>query len=246
MEPTPAIPPFVFVDDRKYVLAETEECPKPEIFEKLTLPPRNVSQWVQWRLLLRRETDLTGVALILGFNGGFVTLFAFGDPGFTRFACYMMIVMSPWWVHVFFAIKRIYRVGRNHGNIIWLLQSGTVGKGHFFGMNSTGRKICNAAEMRLKYQFTTQEGNTYNMCFCTEDIKKVIKLSDESLKLILYDSEEPDQNVLFDSLPKGIWFDDFNGMFRTHPLPFIEQGSWLCAALVGIPAVTVAVAMFLC
>jgi hypothetical protein len=63
------IPPFVFAYGRKYVLAETEELPEPEMFAKLTPPPRNVSAAVRWRMYLRQEMELLTLAVFIGLLG---------------------------------------------------------------------------------------------------------------------------------------------------------------------------------
>jgi len=74
----------------------------------------------------------------------------------------------------------------------------------------------------------------------------LIKLSDESLKLIFYDPAEPSRTLLFDTLPKGIVFDDLNATFCTSPLLIVWQVFYLCLAFAAIPMITLAVIIFLC
>jgi hypothetical protein len=142
--------------------------------------------------------------------------------------------------------SRIYSGRHETLNALQLLQNGLAGKGRFVGLCSTGKKIDNAAEMQLQYQFTIQEGNTYNASFCMANVKKIMELSDESLKIIFYDPVQPKRNVLFDTLPKGIEFDDLDGIFRTHPLFLITQLLWLCFGIAVFPIIFLGVIAFLC
>jgi len=144
MEPDATIPPFVFVEGRKYVLADPAELPEPEIFERLTPPPRNVSPSVRWRLLLRQESYLFVIALCMGICCTLGMMLVLGnDVGF------MMAIALPMLPLLVTYVPRIYSGIRETSGIIRLLQDGFVGKGRFFGMCSTGKKIDNLAEIQL-------------------------------------------------------------------------------------------------
>ena len=244
MDTESTILPFVFVDGRKYVLDETEELPEPEILGKLTPPPRNVSPSVRWRLFLCREMELLGIAVSMGilFTTGACFLFGgvFGD-----FSTLILVIVLPILPYTLAGIGRVYSGMRASSNHIQLLQDGLISKGRFYGMGSTGKKVDNVLEMQLKYQFTTQDGNTYNARFVA-DMRQVIKLSGESIKLIFYDPTQPNKHLLFDTLPKGVDFDGENGTFFTRLSYLILQMLWLCIAFSAIPVITLAVALFLC
>ena len=247
METEQTIPPFVFVDGRKYVLAETEELPEPEMLAKLTPPPRNVSPAVRWRLYLRHEMEILTLAVLFGaYSGvGIFYLFIFGGNLATLNACLTMMVAPTLPIAYVFA-SRVY-LGRHETlNMLQLLQDGLAGKGRFVGLCSTGKRIDNAPEMQLKYQFTTQEGNTYNASFCMANAKKIMELSTESLKLIFYAPAKPSRNVLFDTLPKGIEFDDENETFCTKSSFLITQILWVCFGVAVFPIIFFAVVVFLC
>jgi len=243
METEPSIPSFVFVDGRKYVLAETEELPEPEMLAKLTPPPRNVSASVRWRLYLRHESELLALALLLGLYSSVGMLLILGEDDFVKGLIIAMAAPTLPYVYVF--TTRIYSEIRETLNMLQLLQDGLAGTGRFAGMCSTKKKVDNKPEMQLKYQFTTQEGNTYNASFCMVNVKKIMELSTESLKLIFYDPVKPSRNVLFDTLPKGIEFDDLDGIFRTHSSFLITQILWLCFCVAVFP-VFFAVIVFGC
>jgi hypothetical protein len=248
---TPTIPPFVFVDGRKYVLAEDEERPQPEIFEKLTPPPRNVTAWVKWRLRLRRKTELLFIAFFVGSccSGGI--LLALGNKFAITFMAAMCIPILP---IAFIMIQRCLSDLRKSASDLRLLQIGFVGKGRFFGMCSSKKTVHNFPEMQFKYQFTMEDGNSYNTSFSMTDLmtdmmqytEKMRGLSDESLKLIFYDPVKPSLNLLFDSLPKGIRFDDSEEKFCTAPSLLIVQILWLCATFAAVPLIVLTVYAFLC
>jgi hypothetical protein len=245
MKTESTILPFVFVDGRKYVLAETEALPEPEIFGKLTPPPRKVSSQVHWRLYFRHEMELLCIAVFIGLCSSVGMLFAFGgDAGV--FATMMTVMCLPALPIIVQSASRIYLGRYETANILQLLQDGFAGKGRFTGLCATGKKIDNAAEMQLKYQFTTQEGNTYNAAFCMANVKKIMALSDESLKLIFYDPAQPRRNMLFDTLPKGIEFDDESAAFRTKSSFLITQILWLCFGAAIFPVIFLVVIVFLC
>ena len=233
------IPPFVFVDGKKYVLAEAEERPEPDIFSKLTQPPRNVSSVVRWRLFLCREGDLWLLAFFLGalFCSGLSFLLGDDIPFFGFFTVFFVSVLP----FVLISIDRTYSAMRASSNTIQLLQDGLAGKGRFFGMCATGKKVSHAVEMQLQYQFTTHDGDTCNAFFQEIDANKLIKISDESLKLIFYDPMQPNRNVLFNTLPKGIEFDEENGTFYTRPSFLMIQVLWLGIAFSAIPLIVCAV-----
>jgi hypothetical protein len=250
---TPPIPPFVFVDGRKYVLAEDEERPVPEIFDKLTSPPRNVTAWVKWRVRLRRKMELQFTAFFAGCCCCAGILWALGVNAmiFNAFIGAMCIPMIP---IVFIMAQRCLSDMRKSASDLQLLQNGFVGKGRFFGMCSTVKTVHNFPEMQFKYQFAMEDGNSYNTSFSMTDLmtdvmqhaKNMRALSDESLKLIFYDPTKPKRNLLFDALPKGIWFDDSAATFRTAPLLLIIQILWLCVAFAAVPMITLTVYAFSC
>ena len=245
MEPPPAISPFVFVDGRKYILAETEERPEPEIFGKLTPPPRTVSPLVRWRVLLRSEMELLLIVLCMGTVCTVGILYLLGGD-FAAFAGFLIVPLVPLLPIAFMKATKVILTMRQTTGIIWLLQNGLAGKGRFFGMGATGKTVDNFAEVQLQYQFTTEDGNTRNAFFVTAEIKKAMALADESFKLIFYDPAQPNRNLLFDSLPKGIVFDEFDGIFRTSPMLLYVQILWLCFVFAVVPAIIFVVATFLC
>jgi len=254
MDTESTIVPFVFVDGRRYVLAETDELPEPEILGKLTPPPRNVSSSMQWRLILCREGELNIVATFLGAFFCFGTLFLLGgDLG--DFASWMLAIGVPILPYVLICVNRICSGMRESSSIIQFLQDGLVGKGRFYGMAPTGKKHHTSGklsdnaripEIHMKYQFAMQDGNTHNAFLTVTDMRQFIRLSDDSLKLFFYDPAQPNRNLLFDTLPKGIDFDEETGTFCTRPAVLLTQIVWLCVAFSAIPAITFAVAAFLC
>jgi len=244
-ETTATIPPFVFVDGRKYILADAEELPEPEIFARLTPPPRNVSQLVQWRLLLCRESDMLMIAIFIGALCGYGLGMLFIDS-FEFVGFIMAGIIFPMSFFVISALFRIRSTVRNRSKIVHLLQNGFVGKGRFVGMRSTGKTVDNFTEVELKYQFTAEDGNTRNAFIFVTEMYQLITLSSESLKLIFYDPAGPSRNLLFDTLPKGIKFDEDTGTFCTSPLLLMGQIVGLCIAMAAIPVIIFGVYMFLC
>ena len=245
METETAVPPFVFVEGRKYILAETEELPEPEIFAQLTPPPRHISSQVRWRLLLCCESELLMIAMVIGgYCGcGLGMLFIDGFALLASMVAVFFLSMSPL---VIFALFRIHSAVRKRPNIIHLLQNGFVGKGRFVGMRSTGKTVDSCMEVELKYQFTAEDGNTRNAFIFVTDMQKLLTLSSESLKLIFYDPIGPSRNLPFDTLPKGIQFDDATGTFYTNTWFLIGQILGLCIAVTAIPAIIFGVYVFLC
>ena len=238
MEPDSPIAPFVFVDGRKYILAETEERPEPEIFAKLTPPPRNASPFVRWRIFFRREGDLLLIVFAMSILCSCGALYVMGAEIVAGFILATLTSLLPF---VYSATNRVISAMRESTGLIQLLQSGLIGKGRFHGMCATGKKVDNFAEVQLKYQFSVEDGNSYNASFMVANIKQIMELADESLKLIFYEQAQPNRNLLFDSLPKGIWFDEFDAMFRTSPLAIYTQVLGLCIAAWALPAICFAV-----
>ena len=238
--------PFIFVDGKKYVLDEDEERPEPEIFGKLTPPPREVSKAVEWRLFLCREGDLLLLAFFTGVLLCSGTLFIFGGD-FRHFASWILGgVVVPMLPFVLVAAHRISAGMRGSVMVIQFLREGLIGKGRFFGMKATGKVSRNAPEIEWRYQFTSEDGNTRNAYFVVTDIWKSLELTDESLKLILYDAIQPNRNILFDTLPRGIEFNETTGTFYTNPWFLMMQAFWLCFAFSAVPAIILLVAVFLC
>jgi hypothetical protein len=246
METESTIPPFVFVDGRKYVLADIEELPVPEMFEKLTPPPRNISASVRWRLYLRHEIELLTLAVFTGLGGCMIAMWMFAEIGVAVMCHIMMVVALPLLPIACLFASRIY-VGRHETfNALRLLQDGLVSTGRFVGICATEKKVDNAVLMLLTYQFTLQDGNTYNASFYMANVKKIMALSTESLKLIFYDPAQPNQNMLFDTLPKGIEFDEIDGIFRTKSSFLITQILWLCFGVAVFPIIFSLIIVFLC
>jgi hypothetical protein len=245
METESTIPPFVFVDGRKYVLAETEELPEPEMFAKLTPPPRNVSSTVRWRLYLRHEMELFTLAVFVGGAVSTVmTLILAADaPHVCGLVGTMFCSLLPF---AYFAASRVYSGRHETRNALQLLQDGLAGKGRFAGICATEKVVDKVAEMKLTYQFTTQNGNTYNASFCMANVKKIMSLSTEKPKLIFYDPVKPSRNVLFDTLPKGIEFDEIDEVFRTKQSFLVVQILWLCFGVAVFPLIFGSVYAFLC
>ena len=244
METESAIPPFVFVDGRKYILAEDEELPERELLTKLTCPPRNISALVRWRLYLRQETDLYLLALYAGVLGSACTLRMFGvEAVLNGLMLTFTIVMLP---YAYIAASRIYSGRHETMNVLRLLQIGLASCGRLVDLISTGKKVDNAVEIQLKYQFTTHEGSTFNTSFCTANINTIMKLSSETQKIIFYDPAQPRRNILFDALPEGIEFDDLDGIFRTNLSFLMTQLLWLCFMIAILPMICLFVFIFLC
>jgi len=239
------IVPFTFVDGRKYILAETEELPEPEIFARLTPPPRTVSQLTQWRLFLSRELELLVIATVVGALCGcglgmwFIEGFAFIGSMIGAF----FLIISP---SIVSALFRIRLAARNSSNIIHLLQNGLVGKGRFYSMASTGKTVNGLMEVELKYQFTAADGKTRYASLCVTEMRKLLELSSESLRLVFYDPVGASRNLLFDTLPKGTKFDSTSATFCTSPWFLIGQIFGLCIAVAAIPAIIFGVYVFLC
>ena len=238
MEPDSPISPFVFVDGRKYILAETEKRREPEIFAKLTPPPRNVSPLVQWRIFLSREGDLMLITLSVSILGSSGVLCVLDGGIFLGFMAATLVSLLPF---AYTATIRVISAMRKSTGTIQLLQNGLPGRGRFCGMCATGKKVDNFAETQLKYQFSMEDGNSYNASFTTANIKQVMELADESLKLVIYDPAQPNRNLLFDALPKGIWFDENDEVFRTSLVPIYLQVLGLCLAAFALPAIFCAV-----
>jgi len=239
------IPPYVFVDGRKYILADAEELPEPEMFARLTPPPRNVSQLIQWRLFLSRESELLLIATVIGALCGcglgmlFIEGFAFIGSMIGVFFLTMLPVIIP-------AIFRIRSAARKRSNIIHLLQNGLVGKGRFYSMASTGKTVDNLTEVELKYQFTAADGKTRYASLCVTEMRKLLALSSDSQRLVFYDPIGASRNLLFDSLPKGTKFDSATATFCMSPWFLIGQILGLCIAVTAIPAIIFGVYVFLC
>ena len=244
-ETTITISPFIFVDGRKYILADPEELPEPEIFSRITPPPRNISPLVLWRLFLCRESELLLIATFIGMCCGCGLGWLFID-GFAFVGFIIMGTILPMFLFVLNAVMRILLAARKRLNIIHLLQNGLIGKGCFVGMASTGNREDNLPEIELKYQFTSEDGNTRSAFHCVTDMRKLMELSSASQKLILYDSIGPSRNLLFDTLPKGIDFDEATQTFYTSLSFLVVQIFGLCLAVSIVPAIIFGIYVLLC
>jgi hypothetical protein len=124
--------------------------------------------------------------------------------------------------------------------ILRLLQNGEVGKGYFIEMEPTGMVINGKPVMKLHYQFTANDGEIHDAFVKTCNTKK---LTDASLKPFFYDVMQPNKSVLFDSLPNGIHFDEFDRTFRANPLisflPILFFGLFLAELVVLIYAIAI-------
>lgn len=131
--------------------------------------------------------------------------------------------------------------GMAHGlKALFLLQYGEIGKGHIIDMEPTGTVINNNPEMKLHYQFTANDGETYNAFAKTCN---TTKLTDDSVEPLFYDAMEPNRSVLLDSLPNGIRIDELDGSFRANPLriffPLLFCGLFFVELIILIYAVII-------
>lgn len=221
---------FVIVDGKKFVLAQDEQSkpggPEPEIFQRLTEPPRNVSFAARMTLLW-----CNGLVPQIGwFLVCFILFFAIiAGHAFTEMSDHGELVDGLGFV--IFGLNFVTFLLGGTGMILYgffkgrntlrLLRDGEVGRARFVGMKETGLRVNNEMMMKLHFTFTASDGQDYDVHVKTLETKKLL---DDAVEPLFYDPADPKNAILLDSIPSKIRFDDmertFNGSATAALLPF--------------------------
>ena len=84
---------------------------------------------------------------------------------------------------------------------IQVLKVGEIAKGKFLHQEATNTKINKQTVYKLFFEFTANDGKTYQVVAKTH---KTHRLLDEELEALVYDPANPSNAVVLDALPNGI------------------------------------------
>jgi len=218
--------------------APKEEKPKPlkqyadpPILHHISSTPREVP--LSLRLYLRLYSGDSPVALIGWLIAGFG--FAFTTVGLAipdLLGKLIFIGLSlPFGVAGLYLVFYVWFI--SGPKVIHFVQNGTATKTRHFATWPTGKKNEDQPEMQVDFEYQV-DGQKYTASAQGYDISR---LTDTPCKVVLYDPIEPMQSILLDTLPRGIYFDEWTGQFRVNPLwcvPSLLAAIFVCGEIVAM------------
>lgn len=222
--------------------------PEPEIFRRLTDPPRDLSPEARITLLWAN-----GLVPTIGYWLVFIILLfavfvganlvdaglgrgnAFRGPDGTLDS-YLFGFMFGFNVVLFLGvgIGLVVYGYRKGAEAVRLLRDGELGRARFVGMEETDMQVNERPVMKLRFTFTASDGRDYDAYVKTIETKRLL---DDPVEPLFYDSADPNRSVLLDALPGKIRFDEMKQVFEdaswrvVQPLLF---GTLIAAELVAL------------
>lgn len=225
--------PCVMVGGKRYVLAEDEKVTlvpdhltDSEKLLKISSPPRPVSPLLSlYMILLNGPAPLFGwIFIVMGLL--FPTLILGtreNESSFFSKEMGGMLVSLIFPLVGYFLVAGNIRQGRK---IARLLKLGKAGKGVPVAVENSGMRINNQPVKNVIYHFLDHEQKEHEVSASALNIDP---LTDEESELILFDPVNPDNAIVFDSLPgkitilsqKGFYLNSWRLLALIFPLLFV-------------------------
>lgn len=121
---------------------------------------------------------------------------------------------------------------------IRLLEYGTATNAKYVGKTPTGIQIHDRQVMKVDFEYSVDE-NSYMVSARAYNLSR---LTDTKNKVVFYDPMQPEQAIVFDGLPRGIYLDEGMEQFRVNPMhcapPFLAA-TFVCGEIIAIIILTV-------
>ena len=211
-----------------------EQHDDPPILRLIGRVPREIP--LTLRLYLRQYSEDSPFALFgwliaggLGFSFIGVGVIVPDMPIMVRLMCIGM--SSPFAIVGLWLVFYAWFVGGI--KTIRFLQDGIATKVRLLTTFPTGKQSDNTPQMQIDFEYQV-DGTKYKVSLTGFDISR---LTDSPCKVVFYDPVEPQQSMLLDQLPRGIYFDELTERFRVNPLrviPAFFMAAFVCGEIVTI------------